>query len=79
MLDAGVIIALVALVGAVVTAAFVFLTARQSDLRRRLDTLEKQDRLLWAYCRQLLDHIYRGHGPPPPAPDHLLHDLFPKE
>lgn len=55
----GVII--VALIGAAVTLAV------------QLAKWQNQHRLLWAYCRQLQDHIYRGNPPPPPA---MPSDLF---
>lgn len=74
------------LVGAVVatTAAVLsFLAARRShahaelvDLRDRLDSAEKNNRLLWAYTRQLVDHIYKRSPPPPPPPDDDLRHLF---
>lgn len=32
------------------------------------------NRLLWLYNRQLIDHIYRGSPPPPPAPPPGLFD-----
>jgi len=44
-------------------------------LMRRVAQLDERNALLWAYCRKLIDHIWRGAGPPPPAPDDLA-DLF---
>jgi hypothetical protein len=36
------------------------------SLRNRADQYEAHNRMLWLYCRQLIDHIYRGKPPPPP-------------
>lgn len=46
---------------------------RLGQLEKRVDRLERRNRSLWLYCRQLIDHIYRGKGPPPPPwPEDLL-------
>lgn len=57
---AGVVLA--ALVGGGITLA-INLTKWHLDNRR-----------LWLWNRQLVDHIYRGLGPPPPAPPAELFD-----
>lgn len=35
---------------------------------------QNDNQLLWHYNRQLVDHIYRGNPPPPPAPPAGLFD-----
>lgn len=55
-------VVLVSLIGGGVTLA-VQLTKWQADNRR-----------LWLWNRQLVDHIYRGLGPPAPAPPAELFD-----
>lgn len=74
--------AVIAAIAAVVGAVLSYLAARRSlahgelrELRRRLEAGEERNMKLWAYCRKLIDHIYRGLGPPPPPPDDL-DDLF---
>lgn len=52
----------VALIGGAITLA-AQLTKWQAD-----------NQLLWHYNRQLIDHIYRGNPPPPPAPPAGLFD-----
>ncbi|MGG7466049.1 hypothetical protein [Plantibacter sp. YIM 135347] len=46
---------------------------RMASLEKRIDALERRERRLWLYCRKLIDHIWRGHGAPPPTPPD---DLF---
>lgn len=79
----GVLLGFMAMVGAIVTAYLAYLGVRtKSDRERvaametRLDTTEKRNIGLWAYCRALIDHIYKGGGPPPPDPPHQIMDLF---
>lgn len=39
----------------------------------REESIEAQKTRMWYYNRALIDHIYRGLGPPPPdPPDHLF-------
>jgi hypothetical protein len=40
---------------------------RVGQIEKRLFNLERENRLMWMWCRQLVDHIYRGAAPPPPA------------
>lgn len=62
-------VALVALVGVVVSANVAAGAALIVDLRRT----RGESRRLWLWCRQLTDHIYRGSPPPPPpAPEGLF-------
>ena len=67
--------ALALALGSVLTYRAATTTSRHSriaKLERRQDVLEYRNRRLWTYCRQLIDHIYRRQGPPPPAwPDDL--------
>ncbi|KRC60925.1 hypothetical protein ASE14_08165 [Agromyces sp. Root81] len=44
-------------------------------LMRRVSSLEDLNRKLWAWNRDLVDHIYKGKPPPPPGPPDLS-DLF---
>lgn len=78
-----VILGLIGLAGLVITSWLTFLgVKRKSDSDRlthvegRLDKTEKQNIGLWAYCRALIDHIYKGGGAPPPDPPHTIRDLF---
>lgn len=62
---------LLALIVAIVAAAGAYTAARYGrvgKLERRVDSLEARERKLWLYCRQLIDHIWRGRGAPPPTP-----------
>lgn len=90
LLTEPVILAIIGLAGIAITAWLTYLgvkaghdRARQdSDRQRvaaveaRLETTEKQNIGLWAYCRALIDHIYKGGGAPPPDPPHTIMDLF---
>lgn len=61
----------VALLVAVVTGSGTWLATRfgrMASLERRIDALEQRERRLWLYCRKLIDHIWKGHGAPPPEP-----------
>ena len=78
-----VIIALIGLVGIVLPAFLTYLGVKAKGdrdrieaMEARLDKTEKQNIGLWAYCRALIDHIYKGGGPPPPDPPHAIMDLF---
>lgn len=53
---------------------------RQERLEARLARSERDNRLLWLWCRQLVDHIYsRAAPPPPPAPAGLFEDTTPRK
>lgn len=68
---------LITLVVAVLAASGAWFTARITgqnakysrirDLETRVDLVEKRNVLLWNYNRLLVDHIYEGKRPPPPA------------
>lgn len=50
---------------------------RQERLEARLARAERDNRLLWLWARTLVDHIYRGEAPPPPAaPAGLFEDTM---
>lgn len=78
-----VILALIGFFGAVGTAFLTYLGVKSQADRKRLDTLEtrsekidRQNVGLWAYCRALIDHIYKGGGPPPPDPPRGIMEMF---
>ncbi|MGP5389885.1 hypothetical protein [Glutamicibacter arilaitensis] len=85
-----VILSLITLFGVLFTAYLTYLGVKaktdraqqDSDRRRmaamesRLDITERRNVGLWAYCRALIDHIYKGGGAPPPDPPHTIKDLF---
>lgn len=53
---------------------------RTERLEARIARAERDNRLLWLWCRQLVDHIYRGESPPPPpAPAGLFEDTTPRK
>lgn len=70
------IVALATVAAALIAGTVALVTHRMSRLakvERRMDALDGRNKRLWMYCRQLIDHIYRGLGPPPPPwPDELL-------
>ena len=71
MLDPlAVIVPLLAFLGIVAAA----LIAGGVTLAVQLAKWHADNRLLWLHNRQLIDHIYRGLGPPPPAPPDGLFD-----
>lgn len=92
MLDPTIGVAVVSALASIIAAVLAYLAARRStaqsevaalrseiaDVRRQWADEQDANRRLWAYCRKLVDHIYKGLGPPPPPPDDL-EDLFPKE
>lgn len=59
-----------AFVGVVLTA----LIAGGITLAVQLTKWRTDNHLLWTHNRQLIDHIYRGNPPPPPAPPAGLFD-----
>lgn len=62
---------IVAVALAIVAASGAWIAARYGRLaavERRQDELDTRNRALWLYCRQLIDHIWRGRGAPPPDP-----------
>lgn len=65
-----VVVPLLAFLG-LVTAALV---AGGITLGVQLTKWQADNHLLWMYNRQLVDHIYRGKEPPPPAPPAGLFD-----
>lgn len=84
-LNVSIAVAIIAAIAAIISAALSYLSSRRSsahaevmDLRNRVEDVEATNQKLWVYCRKLIDHIYRGLGPPPPLPDDL-ESLFPKE
>lgn len=80
-------VALLAAIATLAGAIFTYIQARaahrenrQEHLEARLSRTERDNRLLWLWCRELIDHIYRGDDPPPPAaPTRLFEDTYPKK
>lgn len=70
---------LLAIILAAVAAAAGILGSRYSRVaavERRVDELDTRNRALWLYCRQLIDHIWRGRGAPPPDPPDVIAGEF---
>lgn len=63
-------LALLTFVGLVLAA----LIAGGITLAVQLTRWHTDNRRLWLWNRELVDHIYRGLGPPPPAPPTELFD-----
>lgn len=64
---------------AVLAASGAWIAARYGRLaavERRQDELDRRNRALWLYCRQLIDHIWRELGPPPPNPPDTIAGEF---
>lgn len=70
MIPDAVTLAILAFVGLVLTA----LIAGGVTLAINLAKWHSQNQRLWYWNRQLVDHIYRGLPPPPPAPPTDLFD-----
>lgn len=71
MIDgASLVVPLLAFLGVVTVA----LVGGGITLAVQLGKWHADNQLLWHYCRQLIDHIYRGSPPPPPAPPAGLFD-----
>ncbi|QTX04105.1 hypothetical protein [Agromyces archimandritae] len=74
-MDASIVVAIIAGVvalGSALLAAHQARSARRAgrteQLEAKLDQATEDRHLLYLWNRQLVDHIYRGLGPPPPAP-----------
>lgn len=70
MLPDTLVIAILAFVGVVLSA----LIAGGITLAIQLTKWQADNRRLWLWNRQLVDHIYRGLPPPPPSPPAELFD-----
>lgn len=57
----------VALIGLVAAIGGSYLTVR-AQVRAQVRLVQKDNALLYLWNRELVDHIYKGLGPPPPAP-----------
>jgi len=85
--DAQIVVAVIGALVGIVTAVIGVRAARAARrenrherLEARLARSERDNRLLWLWCRQLVDHIYRGGTPPPPAaPVGLFEDTTPRK
>lgn len=65
----GVVIALIAAAGGVLSAVVGVVIAQLTAVNARLRKLEHRDRLSWLYIRKLIDHGYRyAKGVPLPEP-----------
>lgn len=70
MIPEGIVIAIVTILG-VIIAAF---TAGLVTVAVAIVRWTADNRRLWLWNKQLVDHIYLGKGPPPPAPPTDLFD-----
>lgn len=74
----GVLLAVLAVMGTIITALLGFLTAQLVKLAQRVRALEHRDRLSWLYIRRLIDYAYRHNDttkyPLPEPPDGWLGD-----
>ena len=62
---------IIALIAAVLAAGGASLGTRHRrirDLELRVNEVEADNRALWTWARQLVDHIYSRKPPPPPPP-----------
>lgn len=69
---------LVILISAGVSSSAGWLTAwlaRRNQVEGRIDIMENQNRALWLYTRELIDHIYKQLPPPPPEPPAAVVDM----
>lgn len=64
----GVIVALVSAILAARSARSARRANRVEQLEATIEELHTDRHMLWLYCRELIDWIYRGKQPPPPAP-----------
>ncbi len=62
------IVALIALAGAVTVPMLALVVAQLTRLNTRLHKLEHRDRLSWLYIRTLIDHAYKHNAVPLPEP-----------
>lgn len=83
LLTEGVVIAVVGTAGLVITGFLTYLGVKVKSDRDRVTAMEarlgKTERLnvgLWAYCRALINHIYKSGSGPPPDPPTNVQDLF---
>lgn len=71
---------IIAIVGAVGVVAGAFAQQLVTAARDRLEAyrlaqqMQADNALLWQWNRQLVDHIYKGLGAPPPEPPENLFD-----
>lgn len=70
-----ILVAIIAVVGGILTTIIGIVIAQISRLNGRLRRLEHRDRLSWLYIRRLIDHAYRHNAVPlPEPPDGWLED-----
>lgn len=63
---------IVAVIGACASVAAAVVASRVT-VRSQVARVQKDNQLLYLWNRELVDHIYKKLGPPPPAPpDHLF-------
>lgn len=70
---------IVAAIGALAIVGAGIVTAAGSAwvwLYRRVLRAEAHNQALWRYTRDLIDHIYRGRGAPPPEPPESIRHLY---
>lgn len=83
LLTENTVIAGIGAAGIVITGFLTYLGVKTKSDRDRVTAMEarlgKTERLnvgLWAYCRALIDHIYKTGGGPPPDPPTNVQELF---
>lgn len=62
---------IVAAIGACASIAAAIIATRVT-VRSQVGRVQKDNALLYLWNRELVDHIYKGLGPPPPAPPNHL-------
>lgn len=80
-----IVIAIIAALGVITTAALGYLGVKRSGdmaritaLEQRVEIADKVNNGMWAWVHLTRDHIYRGLGPPPPDPPSWLVALMDK-
>lgn len=68
------VIGIVSAIGGSIATQLFTAAKTQIETYRMLLELRADNQRLWAWNRSLVDHIYKGLGPPPPEPPDDLFD-----